>query len=183
LAWSYFRGMREEAGSLRAMVSGCMGFLRKAAVAERPPRGGASVAGARVSEDIAPSGVAARPSMEASIAPFTSRQNVSSLWCFSTYARAARPIALHRRGSLHRACIAPRSAADVADRNEEARDAFLDDVHLSAGARADDRLAHRHRFEDDIDPVVRIGRAQGHDDESGSGRRGGVAPATTYGRS
>jgi GT2 family glycosyltransferase len=35
----YFRGMREEAGSLRAMVSGCAGFLRKAAVAERPLRG------------------------------------------------------------------------------------------------------------------------------------------------
>jgi GT2 family glycosyltransferase len=35
----YFRGMREEAGSFRAMVSGCAGFLRKAAIAERPLRG------------------------------------------------------------------------------------------------------------------------------------------------
>jgi GT2 family glycosyltransferase len=35
----YFRGMREEAGSLRAMGVGCVAFLRKAATAERPTRG------------------------------------------------------------------------------------------------------------------------------------------------
>jgi glycosyltransferase involved in cell wall biosynthesis len=35
----YFRGMREEAGSLRAMAMGCVNYLRKAAVAERPARG------------------------------------------------------------------------------------------------------------------------------------------------
>jgi hypothetical protein len=35
----YFRGMREEAGSLRAMGVGCVAFLRKAAVTERPTRG------------------------------------------------------------------------------------------------------------------------------------------------
>jgi len=35
----YFRGMREEAGSLRGMVTGCLGFLRKAASARRPVRG------------------------------------------------------------------------------------------------------------------------------------------------
>jgi glycosyltransferase involved in cell wall biosynthesis len=35
----YFRGMREEAGSLRAMVNDCIAFLKKAAMAQRPPRG------------------------------------------------------------------------------------------------------------------------------------------------
>ena len=35
----YFRGMREEAGSLQAMAIGCVNFLKKAAVAERPMRG------------------------------------------------------------------------------------------------------------------------------------------------
>jgi hypothetical protein len=35
----YFRGMRDEAGSLRAMAAGCVNFLRKAAVADRPVRG------------------------------------------------------------------------------------------------------------------------------------------------
>lgn len=35
----YFRGMREEAGSLRAMAAGCVNFLKKAAIAERPARG------------------------------------------------------------------------------------------------------------------------------------------------
>lgn len=35
----YFRGMREEAGSLRAMATGCVNFLKKAAQGERPTRG------------------------------------------------------------------------------------------------------------------------------------------------
>jgi len=35
----YFRGMREEAGSFRAMASGCLGFLKKVAAAGRPARG------------------------------------------------------------------------------------------------------------------------------------------------
>ncbi|HXN33881.1 MAG TPA: glycosyltransferase [Polyangiaceae bacterium] len=35
----YFRGMREEAGSLRALATACVSFLRKAAVAERRVRG------------------------------------------------------------------------------------------------------------------------------------------------
>jgi GT2 family glycosyltransferase len=35
----YFRGMRDEAGSLGAMAAGCIRFLRKAAVADRPVRG------------------------------------------------------------------------------------------------------------------------------------------------
>lgn len=35
----YFRGMREEAGSLRAMAVGCVNFLKKAAAAKRPTRG------------------------------------------------------------------------------------------------------------------------------------------------
>jgi GT2 family glycosyltransferase len=35
----YFRGMRDEAGSLGALASGCVDFLRKAAVADRPVRG------------------------------------------------------------------------------------------------------------------------------------------------
>lgn len=35
----YFRGMREEAGSLREMAAGCLRFLKKAASADRPIRG------------------------------------------------------------------------------------------------------------------------------------------------
>jgi GT2 family glycosyltransferase len=35
----YFRGLREEAGSLRGVVERCTGFLRKAAVADRPVPG------------------------------------------------------------------------------------------------------------------------------------------------
>jgi hypothetical protein len=35
----YFRGMREEAGSLRRVVTGCVGFVRKAAISDRPVRG------------------------------------------------------------------------------------------------------------------------------------------------
>jgi GT2 family glycosyltransferase len=35
----YFRGLREEAGSLGSMVAGCAGFLRKVARADRPIRG------------------------------------------------------------------------------------------------------------------------------------------------
>lgn len=35
----YFRGIREEAGSLREAAAGCIGFLRKAAVADRPMPG------------------------------------------------------------------------------------------------------------------------------------------------
>jgi len=35
----FFRGMRDEAGSLGAMAAGCIGFLRKAATSNRPVRG------------------------------------------------------------------------------------------------------------------------------------------------
>jgi len=35
----YFRGMRDEAGSLGALAAGCVDFLRKAAVSDRPVRG------------------------------------------------------------------------------------------------------------------------------------------------
>jgi GT2 family glycosyltransferase len=35
----YFRGMREQAGSLGAMATGCVSFLKKAAAAPRPVRG------------------------------------------------------------------------------------------------------------------------------------------------
>jgi GT2 family glycosyltransferase len=35
----YFRGMRDEAGSLGALAASCVGFLRKAAVADRPLHG------------------------------------------------------------------------------------------------------------------------------------------------
>jgi hypothetical protein len=35
----YFRGMRAEAGSLRALGSSCVAFLRKVAAAERPASG------------------------------------------------------------------------------------------------------------------------------------------------
>jgi GT2 family glycosyltransferase len=35
----YFRGMREEAGSLRRLAAGCASFLKKAAVSRRPVRG------------------------------------------------------------------------------------------------------------------------------------------------
>jgi GT2 family glycosyltransferase len=41
LVWGmeYFRGMREEAGSLRQAAAGCVSFLRKAADSDRPLRG------------------------------------------------------------------------------------------------------------------------------------------------
>ena len=54
----------------------------------------------------------------------------------------------------------------VADGDEDAGDAVLDHVHLTLGPRADDGLAHRHRLQDDRDPVVGVGGAERHDDEA-----------------
>jgi len=83
-------GVRTVGAAPRTTCVGCAGQSaeRRAARARRlddRAHGG----GAR--GEIEPIGAAAAPFEGASIAPFTSRQNLSSAWCFSMYARRRAP--------------------------------------------------------------------------------------------
>src|SRR5215831_4559969 len=56
----------------------------------------------------------------------------------------------------------------IADWNEQASHAILDDVDLPTGSGADHRLSHRHRFENHRDAVVAVRGEEWDNDETGA---------------